>query len=289
PEPPYITQRFVSLIWPHVGKSDAIWWRNGELGDGDLPEEIAQLLQSRGIAIAAPIFSDAGVAGVILLGEKRQRRLVYNLEDVDLLRSFAGQLALAIERLALVERGKAMARETAEAHLVALRSQINPHFLFNALNTIAALISEQPREAEATVEHVSAMFRHTLQAGSRPFVPLKDELDLVSQYLFIEKARFGDRLTFEIELDDRLGSHPIPAFSVQTLVENAVKHGLECRRASGIVRIECHADDHSLMIDVHDNGLGIPALFDGRKNETSFYGVGLKNVSARLQMLYGPA
>ncbi len=288
PEPPYITQRFVSLVWPHLGHDDAIWSRNVELADGDVPEEIVRLLHSRHVSLVVPIRDDQGLAGLIFLGEKRQRRGVYNLEDVELLRSFASQLALAVERLALVERGKALVRETAQAHLVALRAQINPHFLFNALNTIAALIAEQPREAEKTVEAVSTIFRHTLQAGDRPFVKLSEELDLVTQYLSIEKARFGERLSFEIDADPRLVSHPVPAFCVQTLVENAVKHGLERQRGNGRIEIRCSSRRDHVVLEVDDNGVGIADLF-GNGESTSFHGVGLKNVSARLEMLYGGA
>ena len=288
PEPPYITDRFVTLVWPHLQEPSQIWARNSELGGGNVPPEIAHLLKSRGIALAVPITTDDGPSGLMLIGEKRRRRAVYNLEDVDLVRSFSNQLGLAVERLAFVEREKELVRESAEAHLVALRAQINPHFLFNALNTIAALIAEQPREAEATVERVAAIFRHTLQAGSRAFVPLEDELDLVSQYLFIEKARFGEKLQIDLEVDDELARFPVPAFCLQTLVENSVKHGLERRRDGGCVRIQCMRIGSTIDLSVVDSGVGIPRIFEGGTDDTAFYGVGLKNVAARLRMLYGP-
>ncbi|HEX7071396.1 MAG TPA: histidine kinase [Rhodothermales bacterium] len=286
PEPPFITPRFVNLIWQHVQEC-GVWTRNSELGGERVPAEIAPLLVSRGLALAVAVRNDEGPAAVVLVGEKRRRRAVFNLEDVELLKAFAAQLGLALERLALVEREKALVRESAEAHLVALRAQINPHFLFNALNTIAALIGEQPREAEETVERVASIFRHTLHAGSKDFVPLEDELDLVTQYLLIEKARFGDRLQIQMDVEEGLAAQPVPAFCIQTLAENAVKHGLEKARKGGSITIRCSRADDRMVMDVIDTGVGIPQLFNGSVTDTSFYGVGLKNISARFGMLFG--
>lgn len=286
PEPPFVTQRYMSLIWPYFQDDNAIWARNNELRERKLPPEIVVMLRARGVAVAAPVTGGGKPSGIILLGEKRGRRSVYNLEDVDLVRTFSRQLALSVERLRLVERERSLVRESVESNLVALRAQINPHFLFNALNTIAALISEHPREAEDTVERVAAIFRHTLQAGSRAFVSLQDELDLVSQYLNIEKARFGEKLEIEIACEAGLDAVPVPAFAVQTLVENAVKHGVERSRDGGSVRIHCRRLRGFVEIEVCDTGVGIASLFGTVKADTSFYGVGLKNVAARLELLY---
>src|SRR5690606_39741105 len=105
----------------------------------------------------------------------------------------------------------------------ALRAQINPHFLFNALNTIAALISEKPAEAEATVEHLARLFRYVLNAEGRLFVTLGEELRLVRVYLGIEQARFGEKLEVVERWDEGVEHVLIPAFAVQTLVEHAGK------------------------------------------------------------------
>ena len=290
PEPPYLTERTVSRIWPHVFAEGRIWARNPELNESRLPPELHVLLHARRAALVIPIQGKEAPVGLLALGLKHRRRAVYNLEEVDLLRSLSSQLALAVERLALVEREKALVRETAEAQLVALRAQINPHFLFNALNTILALIEERPEEAEATVEHLAAIFRHILQTGSRTFVSIEEEFALVEHYLCIEQARFGDSLRVQVEVDPELRAFPVPAFAVQTLVENAVKHGLARRRGGGAVHLAARAADEGAEVEVSDTGTGIPALF-GREpaagEEQSFYGIGLRNVATRLEQLYG--
>ena len=229
--------------------------------------------------------------GLLVLGTKRQRQTVFNLEDLDLLRSLSGQLALAVERLNLIERERALVRESAEAQLSALRAQINPHFLFNALNTVVSLVEEQPEQAVEVVEHLAAIFRHILNVGGRPFIAMQDEFALVDHYLSIEKARFGGRLHIERRLDPTLRMHPVPAFAVQTLVENAVKHGLEKRRDGGTLRLLCEPmGDDLVQVCVEDTGIGIPALFglpETALPDADFFGIGLRNVAARLDKLYG--
>jgi len=271
------------------------------LNESDLPPEDDRLLRRHGVALAVPVAGgETEPAGLLVLGRKAQRRTVYNLEDVAMLRSLCGQLALAAERLALIEREKALVRESAEAQLVALRAQINPHFLFNALNTISALVEEKPRAAEGTVERLAAIFRHILRTGSQPFVPLADEIRLVEDYLAIEQVRFEDNLTVETSWDPALSDLPVPAFALQTLVENAVKHGIERKRGGGTLSLSSERTDDGLArIRVADTGLGIPALFangDGSTTLTTgatsdaeppdFYGIGLRNVAARLERLY---
>ncbi len=290
PEPPYLTERVMELVWPHLQREGTIWSRNPELNESHLPDDLALLLQERGVHLAVPILGD-GALGLLVLGPKRQRRAVYNLEDLDMLRSLSGQLALAVERLNLVERERALVRESAEAQLSALRAQINPHFLFNALNTIVSLIEEQPEQAVEAVEHLAAIFRHVLHTGGRPFISVQDEFALVSHYLSIEQARFGPRLQIERRLDPTLRSLPVPAFAVQTLVENAVKHGLEKRRNGGTLRLICqHTPEGLAEVVVADTGIGIPALFgqgEAPASDAAFFGIGLRNVAARLEMLYG--
>lgn len=291
PEPPYLTERVVGTIWSHLKDTNAIWARNPELDESDFPEYIRALLLARGAAIMIPITGKDEPIGIIVLGLKKHRRSVYNLEEIDLLRSLCGQLALAVERLKLVERERALVRESAEAQLVALRAQINPHFLFNSLNTIVALIEERPEEAEEVVEHLASIFRYILQTGSRAFVSMEDEFELIRHYLSIEQSRFGGSLTVEQDLDPDLRQQPVPAFAVQTLVENAVKHGLAKRRGGGILRITCRrGGDDFVEIAVADTGVGIPDLFgagDTKDAGRQFFGLGLKNVSSRLEQLFG--
>lgn len=291
PEPPYLTERVVLQLWPHMQEEGRIWARNPELCESALPPSLAALLIERGAALAIPIMGDAAPTGLLVLGAKKKRQGLYNLDDLDQLRSLSAGLALAVERLVLVERQKALVRQSAEAELVALRAQINPHFLFNALNTIISLIEERPEEAEATVEHLAAIFRHILQTSSRPFVSMEEEFALVEHYLSIEAARFGPKLRVERHLEPTLRTCPVPAFAVQTLVENAVKHGLGPRRGGGTLRLTCtpHPDGFA-EVTVADTGVGIPALFGQGEQalpQHPFFGIGLRNVSARLQQIYG--
>ena len=293
PEPPYMTERLFERIWPHLREEQRIWAGNPELNESSLSDELAGLLIRRRAVLAVPILSEHRAIGLLILGHKRHRRDVYNLEDLDLLRRLSSQLALCAERLHLVEREKALVRATAEAQLTALRAQINPHFLFNALNTIISLIEEQPHEAEVTVERLAGIYRHILRIGSRPFVSLEEELALVDRYLQIEQVRFGDKMAIEWDVDPDVRERRIPAFVVQTLVENAVKHGLEPQGRDGTLRIAAHAhpsDADALLLTVYDTGGGIPELYDRRDEDPfdeSFFGIGLQNVTARLAQLYG--
>lgn len=291
PEPPYLTEQVLEALWPFIYQEGRIWARNAELNESRLPEAQAHLLESLGVTLLIPILGEGRPLGVLALGAKRERRDFFNLEDLELLRALSSQLALAIERLHLVERERMLIRQSAEAQLVALRAQINPHFLFNTLNTIAALITERPKEAEAVVEHLAAIFRHTLHTGARPFVTLEEELTLVRHYLSIEQARFGRKLRVQIEVEPELGAVSIPAFAIQTLAENAVQHGLGKLRKGGTLQIRARrVPDGLLEVLVADSGVGIPALWEQNgqaQGQLAFFGIGLRNVAERLEQLYG--
>lgn len=290
PEPPYVTESFLKTLWPYLKEEGKIWAYNPALNSSEMPADVSARLIEHGAALAIPIVGRHEPIGVIVLGKKRDRRSVYNLEDLEQIRWLCGQLGLAIDRLKLIEHQMHLARETTQAQLVALRSQINPHFLFNTLNTIAALIAETPDQAEATVEHLSSIFRHTLQARDATFVPLADELSLVEDYLAIEQVRFGDKLSVSISIPKELYSTPIPAFAVQTIVENAVKHGIEKKLGGGSLTIRAWADgQEETKIEISDTGIGIPHLFGGNSSteNTSYYGIGLANVSVRFETIFG--
>ncbi len=305
PEPPFFTSELMDDVWRMIDHDGGglMWSRTAELDESEWPEEQGDRLQRLGVALIVPVTSARGESvGALILARKAQRGAVYNLEDAEMLRALCGQVALAVERLGLLERERALMRESAEAQLTALRAQINPHFLFNALNTIAALIASKPAEAEATVQHLASLFRHVLKTGGQPFLPLSSEAELVRQYLAIECARFGDRLEVEEDWEPATLATPVPAFAIQTLVENAVKHGIERRRGDGRVRVGSRRREDSIVVEVYDNGPGIPALFGPAVPEVSagaeelpssedatpaFYGIGLRNVAARLARLYG--
>ena len=171
---------------------------------------------------------------------------------------------------------------TAQAELKALKAQINPHFLFNTLNTIAALTHSDPRKAEETIEVLAEMFRYALMSSERGQVLLREELSCTNQYLEIEKVRFGDSLSVVREVDKDLLDVFVPSLLLQPLVENAIRHG---RGQDGsidlAIRIVSHEDE--LVVSIADQGPGMSANF----REVIGKGVGLHNVDERLRKMYG--
>ena len=283
PEPPSFTQAELGRVWDRLRDEGRVWSRNEELNEAALPRGLSDRLARLGAALAIPVTTGRGApVGLLVLGRKVRRLAVYNTEDVAQLRSLAAQLALAVERLRLIERERALVRQTSEAEMAALRAQINPHFLFNALNTVAALIRDTPDQAEATVEHLAALFRDVLNASGQALVPLRDELRLVRRYLAVEEARFGDALAVEVDVEPGVEDTPVPAFAVQTLVENAVKHGVERKRGGGAVTVRARRAADAVEVVVTDTGAGLPP-------GGAVYGVGLSNVADRLRLLYGSA
>jgi two-component system LytT family sensor kinase len=169
------------------------------------------------------------------------------------------------------------------AQLAALRAQVNPHFFFNSLNSIAQLIATDPVKAEACVERLAEIFRYLLRRTEAEFVPLAEELEIAEAYLDIERARFGDDLVVHEEIDDRARSTLLPGLILQPLIENAVRHGISQKIGGGSVLIRAVLDNGTLRLTVRDTGTGMrgaPAVFEK--------GVGLRNVRDRLIKLYGP-
>ncbi len=286
PRPPYLTERVASKVWDPLAEDGRIWSAIPELNESDVLFEVSETLRERGVVLAVPILAEDYMVALLAFGPKKRRRATFNIGDIEVLRAVSGQLVLAVERLLLVEREKTLIKVSAEAELKALRAQINPHFLFNALNTIIALIEEGPDEAEEVVHHLASIFRHILQTGSRTFVSLDEEMELVNHYLCIEKARFGAKLELEQSIAPDIRLHPVPAFAIQTLVENAIKHGIEKKRGVGELKILCRPlSEDEIEVCVWDSGIGIPNLFDGEKDH-SFYGIGLRNIATRMEKLY---
>jgi len=179
------------------------------------------------------------------------------------------------------ERLKALA---AQSELKALRAQINPHFLFNTLNTIAGLIGTHPQEAEEITEKLAEVFRYVLLASEREFVSLGEELGFIESYLDIEKARFGERLRLERVVSPSVLQTPVPVLILQPLVENAVKHGRDPETGAAWVRIAVQRDGDVVRIQVSDRGRGIP---EAAREGVYANGTGIRNVSERLQRTYG--
>jgi len=166
-----------------------------------------------------------------------------------------------------------------QARFDALRSQINPHFLFNVLNAATSLIWSEPEKARWILVKLASILRRLLRGGE-DFVPLSREVEFVEDYLSLEVARFGpEKLKVEKELDPRALDVPVPSMLLQPLVENAVRHGISPKVGGGVVRIEAFRDGGTLRVVVKDNGLGF--------KETGREGIGLRNVRERLRVAYG--
>jgi LytS/YehU family sensor histidine kinase len=200
--------------------------------------------------------------------------------------TFWGLVGVA-HALRFYERAKARERREAElesllvqARLEALRMQLNPHFLFNTLNSIASLVHEDPQTAEEMIEALSELLRLALYTAGHQETTLRDELHFLDHYLLIERARFGERLCVEKEIDVAALEAIVPTLILQPLVENAVKHGIESQLAPGLIRIAIERAGEMLRLEVTDNGRGSGSA---PVNE----GVGLRNTRLRLKELYG--
>src|SRR5437870_10350365 len=154
------------------------------------------------------------------------------------------------------ERARKMALE---ARLSSLEARLQPHFMFNTLNAISALIQENPDEAERTVERLAALLRFSLDATGRGLVPLEHELKIVTDYLEIERTRFGERLVYVIDADPDAGGIEVPPLAIQTLVENSIKHAIAPRRAGGRVHVAAPAVGDHVRLSVWADGAGFAA------------------------------
>ena len=186
----------------------------------------------------------------------------------------------AVERARAVEQVRA---ELAQAELRALRAQIQPHFLFNTLNTIAALIAENPKAAEDTVTRLAEVFRYVLTRSGQEHAPLGEELDFVRDLLSIERLRLGERLRIEESLENGLEGVAVPTLLLQPLVENAVRYGPAARPKGGTIRLSARREGPHLVLEVEDDGPG----FDPEAAQSGT-GFGLHSVRERLRALGPP-
>ncbi len=162
-----------------------------------------------------------------------------------------------------------------ELELKNLRSQLNPHFLFNSLNNIRALIDIEPIKAKIAVTTLSNLLRNSLVYGKQSLISLEEELTIVSDYLEMEKIRFEERLKIQLEIDPKLLVFPIPPFTLQTLVENAVKHGISKRIQGGIIIVT--AQETGGMIEITVKNSGTISSESGTK-------IGIENIMRRLEL-----
>jgi sensor histidine kinase YesM len=180
-----------------------------------------------------------------------------------------------------LERQRAIQLAT-EAQLASLESRIHPHFLFNTLNSISALIPVDPERAERLMERMAALLRFSLDAHARGLVPLDQEMKIVRDYLEIEQARLGGRLRYRVETPEDAGDLRLPPLAVQTLIENSIKFAVAPDRAGGEIRVLARETEGRLQIEVSDTGPGFSL-------ESAPSGHGLDNLRNRLAMLFGEA
>ena len=160
-----------------------------------------------------------------------------------------------------------------------LKSQLNPHFLFNALNTVRSLIADDPARAQGAVTRLANTLRYTLGSGEDDLVTLDQELKIVADYLELESMRFEERLKFDWQIAPETGGVRIPVMLLQTIVENAIKHGIAELPEGGIVRISSQLKDGNLLLTVENPRPMKPAGVSS--------GIGLRNAEERLRLLFG--
>ena len=178
------------------------------------------------------------------------------------------------------------ARLLLQARMEALQSQINPHFLFNTLNSISSLVRRDPDSAREMIVNLGNILRRLLRKGDS-FVPLREEVEFLDDYLDIEVARFGnDKLKVVKELETSTLDHLVPSMILQPLVENAVKHGFASKVDAGSIHIRSRDAGHRVVIEVEDDGVGMPVTGSSTSSGT---GIGMLNVTERLQVVYGDA
>jgi signal transduction histidine kinase len=227
--------------------------------------------------------AELAAGGGILL-EERPDSIPFLSDDRRLLQSLARTLSVVLENVRFRQEQERLTWLASRSELKALRAQINPHFLFNALNAIAGLIPNQPRAAEETVEQLSEVFRYTLRESEKEWVRLDEEVEFVMSCLRVEQARFGQRLRVRVEVDPALGAVPVPAMCIQPLVENAIKHGASMVEEGGEIRLRVAPGGDGLRIEVSDNGPGFPPGFPPGGDSP---GHGLRNIADRLKGYYG--
>lgn len=208
--------------------------------------------------------------GWLLLWEGEYR---LRIDDIHRLVPFAAGLSIALRHAELFEAAH-------EARLSALRGQLSPHFLFNALNTLQSLVGENPELAEALMSRLGGLLRRTLVHAKQVTTSLQEEIALVQDYLSIEQQRFGKRLLVHLDIPDPLPALEVPPFCIQLLAENVIKHAVSRLTRPVHLTISIREASEKVIIEVIDDGPGIDPAQIGK-------GVGLLNLTTRLEYLYG--
>jgi two-component system, LytTR family, sensor kinase len=170
-----------------------------------------------------------------------------------------------------------------EARLAALTSQINPHFLFNTLNSVSSLIRTNPEQARGVVYRLSSILRRLLRKTDN-LTPLREELAFIDNYMTIEMVRFGEKLRFIKDIDPQTLDRLVPSMLLQPLIENSIRHGLATKVDGGMIRVRSYLAENRLHLLVEDDGVGIP---EARLATLFQQGIGVSNVNERMKVLYG--
>lgn len=230
--------------------------------------------------IISPLFQGDKVSGTLKIYFDTKENVTasnqYLVEGLSLL--ISTQLELSS-----VENLKTMAKE---AELKALQTQINPHFLFNALHTTSFFVRKDPNKAREIIIDLSIYLRYNLE-NSCKLVPLEMELEQVKAYFNIEKARFGEKISLNIDVDENVKNISIPSLIIQPLVENSIKHGLLKKREGGFVNIIAKKENEGCFITIEDNGIGIDQKIIDNLDDRIDKNIGLKNVHNRIKLIYG--
>jgi K+-sensing histidine kinase KdpD len=262
----------------------------GQINDESLEAEMA----NHRAEIALAVYAKAELAGLILIGHRAYGQS-YLSEELRLLQTISTEISRALENLRLHEARRQQSIEeeelrklVAQSELMALRAQINPHFFFNALNSVASLIVEDPPRAEQLIENLAELFRHAFKPNSEGIQhwPLAQELELIETYVAVEQVRLGGKMQFRKFVVPEALQVKIPALTIQPLIENAIKHGIGRRNEGGAITLSATVRDGRLSISVADTGVGIAS---GEMRDLLTRGVGLSNVNNRLTKLYGEA
>lgn len=238
--------------------------------------------------IEAPLLVDGQVRGILKLYKAEGE--VITAYEAEIIQGIADFLGLLLDRHYLAEQKMMLA----QAEYDMLKAQVNPHFLFNTLGTIRALVRTAPEHARSRIKDLSDFLRRTLDHGA-DLAQLSEELEIVRSYVRLEQARFGDRIRVREEVAETAADILIPVFSLQPLVENSIKHGLSAKAEGGTLVIRIRESETALQVEVEDDGIGIPAdrlaairKFDGRAcRGTNGTGIGLHNVHRRIQVTFG--
>ncbi|HHV79940.1 MAG TPA: sensor histidine kinase [Firmicutes bacterium] len=239
--------------------------------------------------VVVPLIIGGEVVGTVKLYQDGKKRVTPVM--VELGRGIGQLLATQLE----IARWQARAALVTQAELKALQAQINPHFLFNALNTVVSFCRSDPAKARDLLIQLSEFFRRNLRQSDQ-LVTIEDEIEHVNSYLAIQLARYGERLKVEMNVDDEVKKALLPPLTLQPIVENSIKHGIGELPQGGTVRISAQMDGGgTIKVEVTDDGVGIPAdrlacLLSGADIHSSCgTGIGLRNVRDRLKNVFGEA